>query len=139
MKKFLLFAALSGCGWICDFLTFTLFDKYFGVPPFAANFASSYVGITFVWFASLRSVFGRSGPGHNRYIGFYWAFQFLSILVYSQILSLLVTILQQSSIATWGANHLAIAAKVVITPFNLVTNYMFMKALTRFMHNPNTA
>ncbi len=135
----MLFAALSGCGWICDFLTFTLLDKYFGAPPFAANFASSYVGVTFVWFTSLKSVFGRSGPGHNRYIVVYWAFQFLSILAYSQILSHLVNILQQSSIAAWAGGHLAIAAKIIITPFNLVTNYVFMKGLTRFMHHPNTA
>nr|WP_274383220.1 GtrA family protein [Cupriavidus gilardii] len=135
----MLFAALSGCGWICDFLTFTLLDKYLGAPPFAANFGSSYVGVTFVWFTSLKSVFGRSEPGQNRYIVVYWAFQFFSILAYSQVLSLLVNILQQSSIAAWAASHLAIVAKIIITPFNLVTNYMFMKALSRFMRNPDTA
>ncbi|WP_422649179.1 hypothetical protein [Cupriavidus sp. H18C1] len=54
-------------------------------------------------------------------------------------MSHLVNILQQSSIAAWAGGHLAIAAKIIITPFNLVTNYVFMKGLTRFMHHPNTA
>ncbi|WP_454752336.1 GtrA family protein [Cupriavidus necator] len=135
MGKFILFAALSAFGWLCDLLTFSLLGNV-GIPPFPANFASSYVGVTFVWFTSLKSVFGRSGPQHNRYIVIYWAFQFISILIYSQILSAVVYLLGHANFPILQNGHLALAAKFIITPFNLGTNFLFMKFLTRLMHKP---
>lgn len=32
-----------------------------------------------------------------------------------------------------------IAAKIIVTPFNLVTNFLFMKFLTRYMRNAHSA
>lgn len=131
--KFVIFVILSGCGWLCDFLTFSLLTRVVGISPFAANFISSYVGITFVWFASLKPVFGRCGADHNRYIVLYWTYQLVSILIYSQLLNVVIHLLGQSGIELRGSGQLAIAAKVIITPFNLGTNFIFLRVLTRHM------
>jgi len=135
MTLFLRFLLLSGLGWLCDFATFALLSRGFGVPPFAANFVSSYVGVTFVWFTSLGIVFQRAGS--RQALLLYWGYQFVSILAYSQLLQAMAATL---SMALQGADVPAawrstgpLAAKIVVTPLNLLTNFLFMKYLTRSM------
>jgi len=120
-------------GWLCDFATFTLLVEACGVPSAVANFGSSYVGVTFVWFVSLKAVFGRAGAARSRYLFAYWGFQFVSILAYSQLLHLVVGVLQATSLPWWVLANLPSAVKIIITPFNLVTNFLFMKRLASFM------
>lgn len=132
MRIFFRFGALSGLGWILDFGSFTILAEIFSVPGFIANVLSSYVGVTFVYFASLKVVFRRSGAGRTMFLIIYLGFQFLSILLYSQILQ------------TLAAELLAIpfhqlAAKIIITPFNLISNFLFMKLLVRFMRRGGRA
>lgn len=122
------FVALSGLGWLCDMAVFTLLVKLAGWEAAAANIVSSYAGVTFVWFTSLNTVFRRAGGG--RFLLIYWGFQFVSILAYSHALGLVSAALP--ALGQWES-HRALAAKILITPFNLVTNFMFMKALTRHM------
>lgn len=127
------FALLSGIGWLCDFFTFTLLIKLFNVHSFEANFVSSYVGVTFVWFVSLKMVFKRSGEGRSTFLVVYWCFQFVSILIYSQLLHWVGDTIPDTIQLAQISKNPEIAAKIIITPFNLVTNFIFMKFLTRFM------
>lgn len=127
MRVFLHFGALSGLGWILDFGVFAILAEIFAVPGFISNFLSSYVGVTFVYFASLKMVFKRSGADHKLFLVAYWGFQFLSILFYSQILEMVATALLAVPFHQLGA-------KIIITPFNLISNFLFMKLLVRFMH-----
>lgn len=128
------FIALSGLGWLCDMATFTLLVKLAHWDAAAANIASSYAGVTFVWFTSLKAVFGRAGGG--RFLLMYWGFQFISILAYSHALGLLASALaalpRAAEWAQWES-YRAPAAKLLITPFNLATNFLFMKTLTGYM------
>lgn len=132
-RHFAKFLVISGLGWLCDIATFTLLVKLFDVPGLVANFVSSYVGVTFVWFTSLKTVFGRTGAARGRFLFAYWGFQFVSILAYSQVLHLLVGALHLPGLPTLLVANVAPAVKIIITPFNLVTNFLFMKWLTRFM------
>lgn len=122
------FVALSGLGWLCDLGTFTLLVRLGGWDAAAANIASSYVGVTFVWFTSLKTVFQRRGD--SRFLLLYWGFQLGSILAYSYLLGLLAAALPLP--AAWQ-DWRALAAKIIITPFNLASNFVFMKALTRHL------
>lgn len=133
VRSVFFFVLLSGLGWLCDFATFTLLVKFFDVPGGLANFGSSYVGVTFVWFTSLKAVFGRTGAARGRFLFSYWAFQFVSILAYSQFLQWVSLGVQGAILIPILTMNAAITAKVFITPFNLVTNFLFMKWLTRFM------
>lgn len=136
---FLRFVCLSGLGWLCDLSSFTLLVSFFDVPVFVANFVSSYVGVTFVWFASLKIVFGRSGAARGHLLFIYWGFQLLSILAYSQLLSMVAGVLDGVGIPLALSANPAIAAKIIVTPFNLVSNFIFMKFLTRYMRDAQTA
>lgn len=136
--QFIGFVFLSGLGWLCDIASFTLLVELFGAPGFVANFVSSYVGVTFVWFTSLRSIFGRPGAVGGRFLLIYWGFQFVSILAYSQVLQLVVDTLRVNPSALL-ANTPEIAAKIIVTPFNLVTNFLFMKFLTRHLQHAESA
>lgn len=133
MKLFIGFAFLSGFGWLCDFFTFTLLVKLIHAPNFIANFVSSFVGVTFVWFVSLKMVFKRSGDAQNTFLVVYWCFQFVSILAYSQLLHMTAGALPDVDLMAQLRHNPEIAAKIIITPFNLVTNFLFMKFLTGFM------
>ena len=126
------FIVLSGLGWLCDLVSFALLIKACGLPDFAANFISSYVGITFVWFASLGRVFGVLGFRTGRFLFVYWVFQFFSILAYSQFLHMVVGDLNTTKLFS---GEVEIAAKIIVTPFNLITNFLFMKALTFRMNS----
>ncbi|SEO20857.1 GtrA-like protein [Duganella sp. CF517] len=131
LRAFLGFLLLSGLGWLCDMLTYTALVRLAGMAPFGANVVSSYVGVSFVWFTSLGMVFRRSGAGAGRFLALYWCYQFVSIMAYSQLLQMVAALLaDRTGVA---ALHGALAAKIVVTPFNLVTNFLFMKTLTRFM------
>lgn len=131
-RRFVFFAALSGVGWLLDVVSYAMLVEVLGGKPFVSNFISSYVGVTFVWFASLKRVFGRNGAG-GRLLVAYWGFQLLSILGYSHTLQLLVGAVVSLNLLTQFGGSGEMAAKLLITPFNLVTNFLFMKFLTRFM------
>lgn len=131
MRAFLGFLVLSGLGWLCDMLTYTALVRLAGVTPFGANVVSSYVGVSFVWFTSLDMVFRRSGAGAGRFLALYWCYQFVSIMAYSQLLQVVAALLAHRT--GLAALHGALAAKIVVTPLNLVTNFLFMKMLTRFV------
>ena len=131
MRIFIGFVILSGIGWLLDMGTFTALVKLFGLPNHVANFVSSYVGVTFVWFASLKAVFRRGGEGRQTLLLAYWIYQFVSITAYSQILHAVANMLP--SVAPGIVLDVDVAAKIVVTPFNLLTNFIFMKFLTRYM------
>ncbi|WEF32952.1 GtrA family protein [Pseudoduganella chitinolytica] len=128
MTLFLRFLFLSGLGWLCDFATFALLVRGLGVAPFEANFASSYVGVTFVWFTSLKTVFRRDGTRQGLLA--YWGYQFISIFAYSQLLQVVA-----GTLHGWVPGMEGLCAKILVTPLNLVTNFLFMKILTRSMRH----
>ncbi len=134
---FLRFGALSGLGWVLDFGTFTILVKFLALSGPVSNFLSSYVGITFVYFASLRAVFQQSGRRTSRYLPVYWGFQLISIMIYSFLLRLVVGALSAAPMPLAAIGGEEIAAKIIITPLNLITNFAFMRFLTRQMHREN--
>jgi len=132
-KIFLGFALLSGLGWLCDFLTFAALVKVLAADGFWANVVSSYVGVTFVWFVSLRTLFRRRTSGSARFLLGYWTYQFFSILLYSQLLEAVANSLPAMAVLAQSGHSVDILAKLIITPFNLLSNFVFMKLLTRHM------
>jgi len=124
------FIALSGIGWLFDFFTYCVLNSLIKLPSFWCNFISSYVGVTFVWFSSLKHVFKKNEVNY-RYLLIYWGYQFLSILIYSKLLGFEIAFIKKNIVSIWVFLPVDVLAKVVITPFNLATNFVFMKILTR--------
>lgn len=133
IQQFLRFALLSGVGWLCDFGVYSLLVLLTDIGSSSANFISSFVGVTFVYFTSLGYVFRRRDQNRKVFLTSYWAWQAASITAYSIALGLLVASLVNVQLLTELGVNIAIAGKIIITPINLLTNYMFMKWLTRFM------
>ena len=132
-KNFLSFALISGFGWLTDFLSFTILVKYFAMNAGYANFISSFVGVTFVWFISLKKVFKYSGSNQHSFLVVYWIYQIISISIFSQLIQLAVGICPEIFHLLNINFNPAIEAKIIITPFNLLTNFIFMSLLTQFM------
>jgi putative flippase GtrA len=139
LKQFFTFGCFSAIGWMLDFIVFSLLVSLLDFNGLAANVISSTVGVTFVWFSSLKVVFGRASKGHARALYIYWGYQFFSILGYSQILYLSASELHHAIALEWIQSNVDVIAKLVVTPFNLVTNFLFMKILTRFMRSVDMA
>lgn len=132
MKHFLGFALISGVGWLLDFTSYVIFTQIFKWDPFYANFASSMVGVTYVWFFSLKRLFKLEYSGGLGFLIVYWVFQAGSISAYSKLVSLTVA----AGVIPLMPGYLpppAVVAKIFFTPFNLITNFVFMKFLTKRM------
>ncbi|SLM61580.1 hypothetical protein DAQ1742_00479 [Dickeya aquatica] len=131
IKKFLVFSAISGVGWLLDFSTFSMLVLFGGIQSHIANFISSYVGVTFVWFVSLGKVFHSTDKSVSSKIIIYWVFQFLSILFYSKIIHEISVLLTQVQYVSYYGKSLEIIAKIIATPLNLITNFIFMQQLVK--------
>lgn len=131
-KHFLIFATISGFGWVLDIATFTIL-LFNNIESYTANFISSFVGVTFVWLTSLKTVFNAQKSIFSYGIIIYWLFQFVSIFVYSALIGFLSLKLQTSFLHVSNIQQYGIAAKIIMTPLNLLTNYLFMKNLVKII------
>ena len=130
MKKtptFLIFTLVSGMGWLFDFLSYSFLTIYLNADTLLSNFISSYIGITFVWFYSLKLIFKKEH--FNQFaIWIYWSYQFFSILLYSYLLRFVFIALISFDIVYINEK---LFVKLLVTPLNLVTNFLFMSFLLR--------
>jgi len=132
MKKFLRFAFISGGGWVIDFITYLVLTSLSFLPG-NSNFVSSYAGVTFVWYASLSSVFDRNAGRYRNFVILYWMYQFFSILLYSKLLQIVFVYITNHEMSWLVSVYPEIVSKVVVTPCNLITNFFCMRLLTSFM------
>lgn len=133
MKLFFGFILVSGIGWLLDLLSYTGLTQFGAVPPGYANFASSMVGVTYVWMVALNRLFGKGGYGKSIYLPVYWGYQAVSIFVYSIMISLVVGATFNIWLSQLTHLPVALVAKILLTAPNLITNFVFMSFLTKFM------
>lgn len=133
MKLFLGFVLISGVGWLLDLASYTGLSYIFGVTPSYANSMSSMIGVTYVWIIALNRLFDRREYGRSIYLPIYWGYQALSILAYSALISIVATSAFNSKIGQIFGMPSTLTAKIIITGPNLITNFIFMSFLTKFM------
>ena len=133
MKLFLGFLLVSGVGWVLDLDSYTVLTQILDVSPGYANFASSMVGVTYVWVVALNRVFNRGGRDKYIFLPIYWAYQAVSILGYSLLISVVVVNLVDFGVDQAIMLPVAVLAKLMVTPVNLLTNFLFMTVLAKFM------
>lgn len=126
---FLKFFLLSGVGWLIDIFTFFVLTEFVSTSVVIANYISSFFGLTFVLFSSRKAIFDDATGWNSRQSFSYLCYHFLSISVYSFSLGALAGFL-----INWLGGHnilisAALVAKLIITPLNLVTNYIFIRLL----------
>ncbi len=103
---------------------------YFGVYTILANIISSFVAVTFVYLTSTKNIFVNMNNKFNikkKYV-VYVLYQVIIVLISSTIINLIAKDLTGSNIELF-VNYSKILAKIIVTPFTMVTNFMFMKFL----------
>lgn len=133
LVSFLKFGGLSGLGWVADASILLFLVSAFGMTPFVANFISSCIAATAVFLVSRELVFSKaSGRTGLRVIG-YLAYVLILIAIASLMAQLIATWARELAEAyrvALSATMAAAVAKVLITPPQLVLNFLVSRAMS---------
>ena len=131
--SFLKFGGLSGLGWLADACILLVLVGYFGITPLVANFISSCTAALAVFLISRELIFSKaSGRTGLRVLG-YLAYVLALICVASvmaQLISTWVLELSATHRLAVSATMAAAVAKVLITPPQLVSNFLVSRAMS---------
>jgi putative flippase GtrA len=134
LRKFLRFAGLAGCGWLLDFGILLVLVRGGGVGAGRANVVSSLIAAGSVFLASRVLVFdGRPGAVPAR-LGLYLLYVLGVIVAASAAVAVLTARLTGPAgllgVRLAGATAAAAAAKVLVTPPQLVLNFFVSRFLS---------
>ncbi len=129
IKQAFHFFAISGVGWIVDMCIYTILSKW--IPVTIANIISSTTAVTYVYTVSTKKIFENKSNINIRtkyifYIIYQMALILLSSVVISGLSHLLLVHFRKVKFIT---KYAKICAKILITPFTMVMNFLFMKIL----------
>ena len=130
IKQAISFFGISGIGWIIDFGVFYLLGLT-GMSYSLCNIISSLCGVTFVFFISTKKTFDvnlKKLKLYQKYI-IYIVYQIFMILLSSWILGIINKNFELSNIEILS-KYSGIIAKICITPFTMLCNFIFMKFLS---------
>ena len=129
---FLKFGGLSGLGWIADTCILLLLVQLAGMAPFAANIISSCIAALSVFLLSREKVFNKATGGTGLRVAFYLVYTLTVILIASACMGAITAWLGGLASAqgvALSATVLAAVAKVLITPPQLVLNFLVSRFL----------
>ena len=133
LLSFLQFGGLSGLGWLADACILLALVHFLGVAPFAANLISSSVAALSVFLLSRELIFNKESGRTGLRIAAYLAYQLALICVASvamQFLSTWLRGLAQAQGMALSATAVAGIAKVIVTPPQLVLNFLVSRSLS---------
>ena len=131
--RFLKFGGLSGLGWIADVSILLCLVRLLGMAPFVANMISSATAAVGVFLLSRELVFAKADGRVALRVAFYLAYTSTVILVASLAIGAIVAWLPRFAAANGVALSglaVAAAAKVMITPPQLVMNFLVSRFLS---------
>jgi putative flippase GtrA len=133
VASFLKFAGLSGLGWLLDACILIGLVSFAVLVPFQANIISSCTAALAVFLLSRELIFYKAPRAHLLRILSYLAYTLTVILSASLLLGALVAILQPlaaSLVGSWAATVAVAAAKVLVTPPQLMMNFLMSRFLS---------
>lgn len=129
------FGAISGLTWLLDFATLYLLVRAAHLPVFAANLLSASLAATVAFLLSHKLAFAGRRDGLLLRTLVYCAYTFAVILVASAAISYVAALTHHLS----DARHLqltagtcALLAKLFITPFNFVLNFLVARFVSQY-------
>ncbi len=129
IKQMAGFVGLSGIGWLLDFCTFILLGMISDHLVLNNNI-SSWVGVTFVFIFATQKVFENNSRISLKYkYLIYILYQFILILIISEILNTINVFLTTNINFTVVRNFSTVISKILITPITLVLNFLVMKGI----------
>ena len=130
IKQAFMFFGISGIGWLMDMTIFTIITHLTPIEATYANIFSSIVAVTFVYITSTKKMFINKENSINlkaKYL-IYVIYQILMIVLSSYIIGALAVILANLEYS-FVIKFAEIIAKIIVTPFTMVINFLFMKFL----------
>ena len=139
LEKFLRFVLVSGVGWLIDFAIYTALTKALRFPVVGANYLSSLVSVTFVFFVSTEKVL-ENRPGRlsmpQKYL-LYVGYQVVLVTAVSFLaawLDRLLAALRFVQAAPLLAENTKLLAKLLITPVTMLCNFFVLRRITEGKH-----
>ena len=132
IRSFLKFAALSGTGWLADMAILLMLVKFAAMPASVANVISSSVAAVSVFLVSRHLVFDKAEGKLAGRVGLYFAYTLVVILLASvamDFVSRYLLVLSRHFDIALSASVLAAIAKVIITPPQLLMNFLASRLL----------
>lgn len=127
IKQAFKFFGISGIGWIIDFTIYTILTSIFKLNVDISNIISSLSGCSFVFMISTRKLFENNSKINIKIkYAIYIIFELLLIFTSSKIMFLLKNNLINIKLI---AKYINILVKILITPFTMIINFIFMKNL----------
>ncbi len=127
VKQFMKFTTTSGLGWILDFLIYSLLVHFFS--SFISNCISATVAVTFVYLLSVNKIFNVNTNYAKLGFVMYLIYQSFSIICFS----ILINFLSSFELFSIFGGFKYQSIKILVTPFTLFTNFVFMKILANYM------
>ena len=135
IKQALSFFLISGIGWLMDVTIYTFLTNI-GLHVILSNIISSTVAVTYVYITSTKKLF-KNDSKYSLKIKYimYIIYQICMILISSYVVYLIsnwllnVDINSLKGLFNFIINHAKLSAKILVTPFTMVINFIFMKFL----------
>ncbi len=125
-RKFTKFTIVSGMGWGIDLLIFTVATHILQWNAAVSNILSAAIAVIFVYVNSTRYIFQHDGTNFKLKFFIYAIYQLCSIVMFSLLIDVVSSWLLDFS---FFRNFSSIFAKIAVTPFTLLTNFLFMRYL----------
>ncbi|KAB2702071.1 GtrA family protein [Brucella lupini] len=122
--KFIIF---SGLGWLCDFAIFGLLVSVAGMSAGSANFISATIAAMAVFIASKLFIFA-SRESLGRSTLYYLIYTEANILVWALIIQFITHQLVSLNVLNYSTS--ALFAKLIVTPFSLLCNFVTSRWLS---------
>lgn len=124
-----MFFGISGIGWILDFSVYIFLNSQFKMPM-VANIISATVGVSFVFWVSVRKTFAINNSGYklSKKYAFYLVYQVMAISVASFLIGKIEGVLITINLEILF-KYSYILAKILITPLTMIINFSVMKYL----------
>ena len=129
IKQAIRYIGISGLGWIIDFIIYNTLS-YIGCRVFISNIISSMVGVSFVFWFSIRKTFVAKSNGIKLKYKFiiYIVYQCILIFLISQLVDI-INVSMMSSGITFIHDYSITISKILVTPITMICNFVVMKIL----------
>ncbi len=141
LAAFLKFGGLSGMGWLLDFALLLSMVGGLGMPPFVANVISSSTAALTVFLVSRRLIFDRSEGALGTRIAVYLLYTVCLITAAAWVMTLVIQLLgglAQANGLDPSRAVLTAAAKVLVTPPQLLLNFLMSRHMSERTIAPRT-
>lgn len=132
LKKFLQFVLVSGVGWLIDFGIYTVLTRLCAFPVAGANYLSSMVSVTFVFFVSTKKILETRGGSWWRKYLLYVLYQLLLITAVSFLAQWIDRLLHGWTLlcsVPLLRRNTALLSKILITPITMVCNFFVLRRI----------